>query len=258
MSHIQAPAGSFDQDGTLYPYPQNKNKLFDNAVARSVIKSLRKHGVMIGSEKIDEFTEISQISYQQTSHPLSLFAKKDGIAHQHGISFDTLAAEFNSTLPKVLCEAISPQPALIKDLNNLIQNGISVALATNSGSEATNVIVPHIGLSETFNRKKGNIVTLDEYGHEHVKKESDRLYTHSANSMGFELGEIAIYDDEHPNFIPVKDSDHRVTTVFVTHGKTPDKKPAHCDHMVETTIEAVQMTWYEPKTISLPPRKLIR
>lgn len=224
LKHV---AGSvWDMDGCVYPYPDNYGHHCNETAAIALFH-------IMGEALPDDFSEFTQQakqSFLDTGNPIKHFSEKYKIDFQH---FDGIYHQ----LLKV--EEIIPEFEFSGVLRHVVGNGHRTHLATHSHEFFTSRALEVLGLSQIF-QMNSNVITPTQYAFEHRKDNSPIMILNAFDTLGIDSSEGVFVEDTPQNFIPLKDGDHRVTTILICRGDLPDKKPSHVDFIVQNASTVIR------------------
>ncbi len=229
---------SWDIDGVHYPYDGFPGlfSLMDRACADVACRLL---------PELDHETSVrlSKISYRKYGECLGGYldwVEEQGLPLDLAVFKKDLFHEYHREAWVRMLEAypaqMAPEPktiAAFKRASSFLMHGA----ATHSSIEAfTLPLLTQKELLPYFNRQA--MVGMDEV--EFRRKSSDiASVLLSVERMGRELGEAAFPEDTTGNLERAKETDSRITTVYVHHGKPLESVPSFIDHQVRNPRELV-------------------
>lgn len=210
----------FDFDNTLYENPPNKDDIFAEAMALSVLK-LGFPGTH------QEALAVARQSYLDHGSEVAAFVENYGMDERA-----IFHAQHEIGTP-LMAQALKPSPVITAAFNKLARN-YDLLIVTHATQHWADRLMAHLKLSSAL--KSGRILGLDHPVVDYNRKnEGPEVFERAASYLGLSINQLAVIEDTVGNLLhPHKKG---MQTVFVNWGKPKDNMPVHVHHQVATIAQ---------------------
>ena len=211
-----------DLDGTLYPFPENKNDIFSNAVARAACNL----GFEGGYEKA---RALASSSWQKYGSEIAVFVE------EFGMDQAAIFIEAHDIGSAEMIKHVQPLRSIFDTFNRMSQHD-RVAILTHASHIWAMRFVQHLGLGDIIAER--NVLALDHPKINFVTKDrGPETFDIAAKAIDVDPRNIVVFEDSIGNLEHA--ADLGMHTVYVHWGKPKDTLPPYVRSQVATPCKFI-------------------